>query len=87
MRYVYMLRCADHSLYTGITTDLDARVIAHNTLDTGAKYTRARRPVTLVRSKPIGTKSEATLEEMRLKKLTKSAKEKLILSSFTAPQA
>ena len=47
--YVYMLRCRDGSLYTGCTTDLTRRVAAHNA-GTGAKYTRARRPVALVKS-------------------------------------
>ncbi len=76
--FIYMLRCADNSLYTGITTDLERRVLEHNTLKTGAKYTKSRRPVTLVYSEQTTTKSLASIRECELKKLPKELKEKLI---------
>lgn len=78
MRYVYMVRCADNSLYTGITTDLEKRVHDHNNSPTGAKYTRARRPVELVWSQEVGDKSEASKVERELKGLTKAEKENFI---------
>lgn len=75
---IYMLRCSDGTLYTGITTDVPRRVAEHNESDKGAKYTRARRPVELVYSKEAGSKSEASKEEWRIKKLSKQKKEALI---------
>lgn len=76
--FIYMLRCADKSLYTGITTDISRRVIEHNTLKTGAKYTRSRRPVTLVYSEQTSNKSLASIREYELKSLSKIQKEELI---------
>lgn len=76
--YVYMVECADGSFYTGITTDLNRRILEHNYSFKSAKYTRSRRPVKLVYSKLIGDRSDASKEENRIKKLTRSAKEKLI---------
>jgi len=76
--FVYILRCADNSLYTGITTDLKRRLMEHNSLKTGAKYTRGRRPVTVVYSEQSSTKSLASVRECALKKLTKIQKEELI---------
>ena len=59
MEYVvYILRCADGTLYTGMTNDLPRRLCAHNS-GTGAKYTRARRPVLLFYQEPCGSRSEA----------------------------
>lgn len=77
--FIYMLRCADQSLYTGITTDVKRRIIAHNTLKTGAKYTKSRRPVTLVYSEETTSKSLALIREHQLKKLPKKQKEDLII--------
>ncbi|MCW1888205.1 MAG: GIY-YIG nuclease family protein [Candidatus Moranbacteria bacterium] len=77
MYYVYILECADSTLYSGITTDLKRRVVEHNTSPLGAKYTRGRRPVKLVYSNEYETRSEATREEIRLKKLTKEEKKAL----------
>ncbi len=74
--YVYILECADGSLYTGWTNDLGQRIRAHNS-GAGAKYTRSRRPVTLVYAAPFPTKEEAMREEWRIKQLTRN--EKLIL--------
>lgn len=62
--YVYILRCADETLYTGYTTDLDRRVKEHNQ-GQGAKYTRGRKPVELVYSEEYRTRSSAQKESMR----------------------
>jgi len=79
MWHVYLLECADHTLYTGITNDLDRRVKEQNSSKLGAKYTRGRQPVVLKYSKPLSSRSDALKEELRIKKL--SRKEKLELSS------
>ncbi len=82
--FVYMVRCSDETLYTGITTDLDRRLTEHNGLgtgkDKGSKYTRVRRPVELVYQTRCSDKSAAATKEAAWKKLTKSEKEKLIRS-------
>lgn len=78
MYYVYLLRCADNSLYCGITTDLEKRVEDHNIRPTGAKYTRARRPVHLVYWEAAESKSEALRRELDIKSLKKEQKEKLV---------
>ena len=76
MNYVYILLCADGSLYTGWTNDLKKRVAAHNA-GKGAKYTKARRPVTLVYSEAFETKQQAMRREWEIKRL--SRQEKLLL--------
>ena len=76
--YVYLVRCSDNSLYCGVTIDLNARICAHNTSTRGAKYTRSRRPVTLVWAKKMPNKSKAFQEECRIKKMKKIDKEKLV---------
>ncbi len=73
-----MLRCADNSLYSGITIDLERRLDEHNHSKLGAKYTKARRPVTLVYKEQTGSKSTASKRECELKKLSKQQKELLI---------
>ncbi len=78
MYYLYVLECADKTLYTGITVDLTRRVKEHNDSKLGAKYTRARRPVKLVYSQPYPDRSEASLAENRLKNLTRREKLTLI---------
>ena len=76
---VYMLRCVDNSLYTGITTDIERRVAEHNAGDVlAAKYTRSRRPVDLVYSELVSSRAEAAKREYAIKRLSKSAKEALI---------
>lgn len=79
--YVYMVRCADESLYTGITTEVKRRVAEHNGettgVDKGAKYTKARRPVMLVYQKRCKDRSAAAIAEATLRKLTKKEKENL----------
>ncbi len=77
--YVYILRCADDTFYTGITTDIDRRITEHNGGETGgAKYTRARQPVVLAYKAKFEDRSSATKEEMRIKKLSRNNKESLI---------
>ncbi|MBL4620778.1 MAG: GIY-YIG nuclease family protein [Immundisolibacteraceae bacterium] len=76
--WVYMVRCADDTLYTGITTDLNRRLAEHNAGPAGARYTRARRPVELVYQQPCDDRSSASKHEYQIKKLTLSGKTKLI---------
>lgn len=75
--YVYVLECADKTLYTGYTNDLDKRLKAHNS-GKGAKYTRSRRPVRLIYSECFESKSEALKREYQIKQLTRIQKLKLI---------
>lgn len=78
MYYLYLLKCADGTLYTGITLDLDRRIKEHNTSKLGAKYTSARRPVELIYSKKFNNRSIASKEENRIKNLSRKEKLKLI---------
>lgn len=75
--WVYILRCRDGSLYSGITNDIGQRLEAHNQ-GSGAKYTRGRRPVVLIYKEPAADRSEATRRERELKSL--SRQEKLLLA-------
>ena len=76
---VYILRCADNSLYTGITTDMARRLDQHNGLvKNGAKYTRNRQPVELVYQENADSRSEACKRESAIKALSKILKEQLI---------
>lgn len=76
---VYILRCADDSLYTGITMDLERRLIEHNSDNKkGAKYTRARRPVTPVYQESCDNRAHASRREYELKKLSRLQKQTLI---------
>lgn len=74
--YIYILQCADGTLYTGWTTDLENRVRAHNS-GSGAKYTRGRGPVRLLYSEAFDTKGEALKREKQIQKLTRARKLKL----------
>ena len=78
--FVYMVECADGSLYTGITTDLARRLREHNSgaTKTGAKYTRAKQPVTLVYQEPVDSRSAATRRELAIKSLKRNDKLKLL---------
>lgn len=78
MYHLYMLKCADGTLYTGMTVDLKRRVIEHNTSHLGAKYTRARRPVKLVYAKRFRNCSTAAKAEARIKALPRREKLKLV---------
>ena len=75
--YTYMLRCRDHSLYTGYTDKVEERVMVHNE-GKGAKYTRGRLPVVLVYCEEFSTKSLAMKRECEIKKLPKFKKEELV---------
>lgn len=75
---VYILRCRDGSLYTGITTALERRLHEHNHSPKGARYTRQRRPVTLAYSERYISRSAASKREAQLKKLERREKERLI---------
>lgn len=75
--YTYMVRCADKTLYTGWTNNLEKRILAHNA-GKGAKYTKSRLPVELVYSEVFETKKEAMQRECEIKKFTKKQKEELI---------
>jgi len=76
---VYILRCADNSLYTGITTDIKRRIIEHNNDNKkGAKYTRVRRPVALVYVEKRDSRADASRREYQLKKLSRDKKQQLI---------
>ena len=77
---LYILRCRDGSLYTGITTDVDKRFEAHAS-GKGAKYTRGRGPLTLVYREECGYHSAALKRELEVKKLTRQEKELLIQNS------
>lgn len=77
MNYTYILSCADGTLYTGWTNDLDRRLAAHNA-GRGGKYTRSRLPVTLVYHEEFETKQEAMSREWAIKHLTREQKRKLI---------
>ena len=78
MYYLYIIKCADETLYTGITTDLKRRLEEHNSTKLGAKYTSSRRPVKIVYSKKFKNRSTASREESRIKKLKRVDKLKLI---------
>lgn len=80
--FVYMLRCSDKTLYTGIAIELDKRVNEHNTSPKGAKYTKSRRPVVLVYSEIAENKSIALKREIAIKKMTKEQKESLVQPNF-----
>lgn len=75
---VYVLRCADGSLYTGIALDVDRRLRQHAAGRCGAKYLRGRQPFTLVFEAPIGDRSAASKAEHRLKRLSRADKLALI---------
>lgn len=79
MYTVYILRCSDGSLYTGIALDLPSRLKVHETKK-GSKYVRTRLPFKLVYKKEYPDKSSALKEEIRIKKLSKILKEQLIAS-------
>lgn len=78
MYYCYMVECADTTLYTGITTNLERRLKEHNQEKRGAKYTLSRRPVTLVYFAKFTNRSLAAKEECRIKRLTKAEKMDLL---------
>jgi len=78
--YIYILECADGSLYTGIAINLEKRIKEHNESSKGAKYTQGRRPVKLAYSQKFKDRSMAAKEEARIKKLSRQDKLVLIAS-------
>ena len=74
--YLYILRCRDGSLYTGITDDVQRRLVAHKS-GKGAKYTRGRGPLELVYSETCGSHSDALKREWQIKGLSREDKQKL----------
>jgi putative endonuclease len=81
MHYVYILECADKSLYIGSTDNLERRLHAHNHRKSGAHYTKIRRPVVLKYSERVRTFAEARAREAELKRLTRHQKQALIQSA------
>lgn len=78
MHFVYILQCADKTLYTGRTTHVEQRVRAHNESKGGAKYTRSRRPVILLYKERFRTLSKALKREYAIKHMTRREKLALI---------
>ncbi len=78
--HVYLLRCVDGSLYTGITNDVPARLAAHNA-GKGAKYTRSRLPVALAWSRVMRSATAARKKEAAIKQMTRLEKEGMLTSS------
>lgn len=76
--YFYLVRCCDHTLYCGVTTDLSRRLAEHNA-GTASKYTRAKRPVRLVHWEQLRTKAAAARREAAVRKFSKMMKERLVL--------
>lgn len=82
---VYIVRCSDDTLYTGIALDVEKRLIEHNTSPKGAKYTLSRRPVTLEYSEICADKSTALKREIGIKKMSRLQKNILISQSIPKP--
>lgn len=78
MRFTYIIRCKDNTLYTGITNNLEKRIFDHNNSKVWAKYTKARRPVKLLRSQKSKNKALAMKLEYKIKKMPKQKKEEMI---------
>jgi putative endonuclease len=78
MWYVYILRCKDGTLYTGVTTNVARRFLEHANGKVGAKYTRARKPESIVYTAPCKDRSTALKEEARIKRLSRTEKQALI---------
>ncbi len=82
--YVYIVRCSDNTLYTGVARDLPQRIKQHNDGKRGARYTRARRPVELVYQEAATDRSAAQQREYQIKQLTAAQKRQLILCQAAA---
>ena len=76
--FLYVLKCNDGTLYTGVTTNIQRRLKEHNTSSRGAKYTKARRPVEVIYWKSFKNQSSAQKAEYKFKQLTREQKEKMI---------
>lgn len=77
MWYVYILKCNDGSYYTGITNNLKQRITEHNS-GKGARYTRVRKPVTLIYQEEYPDKLSASKREIKIKDMSRERKEELI---------
>ncbi len=77
---VYILRCRDGSLYTGITTDPERRLAEHNSDRGAARYTRARRPVQMIYTEPAKDRAAASRREAAIKRLSRAEKLRLVES-------
>ena len=84
--YVYVVRCQDGSLYTGITTNLQRRIVEHNSGPAAAAYTRSRRPVTLVYQERVLSRSAAAKREAEIKRMEKPDKEDMISGASGSDQ-
>lgn len=84
--FVYIARCADDTLYCGITNDLVARLAAHNA-GKGARYTRTRTPIAILATRRCMTKGRALRVEYQVKQLTRAQKEQLVVAWATRPVA
>lgn len=80
--YVYIVCCVDGTLYTGITCDVRRRLVEHNESPQGAKYTRARRPVSLVFVEAAASRSGAARRESSIKRMTRQAKIALVAEAY-----
>ncbi len=78
MFFVYILRCADDTFYTGSTNDLNKRLVEHNHAKRGAHYTKIRRPVELIYSETFSTYAETRKREGEIKRLSRAQKNSLI---------
>ena len=76
--FVYILKCADNSYYTGIAADVERRICEHENSPRGAKYLKGRGPLTLVFSERVGDRSVASRLEYRIKRLSRPEKQDLI---------
>ncbi len=85
--WVYIVQCTDGSFYCGIALDVAARLEQHNTSKLGARYTKSRRPVSLVYQAECGTRSEALKEEIRIKRLSRVEKQSLVETNDTCTVA
>lgn len=83
--FVYIIRAADNSLYTGVTTDVNRRYQQHRT-GKGAKYLKGRSPIKLVFEQKIGTRSQAQRIEHWIKQQTKQIKESIVKKQITLPE-
>ena len=81
--YVYMVQCADDSLYTGVTTDVDRRIREHNESTRGARYTRSRRPVSLVWQERLTDRAAACRREYEVRQFDRRKKLSLLMDRQT----
>jgi putative endonuclease len=82
--YVYILECCDKTFYTGYTINIEKRIYEHNNTGAGARYTRGRRPVTIVYVEGCSTQSDAMKREAQIKKLPRAKKMLLIKNGFVS---